>query len=72
MQLCCLQTPTVLKLLYDEDIVEEDFMQAWFSKPEAAKVLDVSKEAAAAVRKAAEPFLTWLEEAEEDESEGEE
>ena len=62
----------MLKLLYDEDVVEEDFMQAWFAKAGAAKVLDVPEDAAAAVRKAAEPFLTWLDEAEEDESDGEE
>ena len=67
-----LQTPVVLKLLYDEDVVDEDFMQAWYAKPGAAKVLDVPEGAAAAVRRAAEPFLTWLEEAEEDESAGEE
>ena len=38
----CLQTRAVLKLLYDEDVVEEAFMQAWFAKPSAAKVLEVS------------------------------
>ena len=37
----CVQTPAVLKLLYDEDLVEEEYMQAWSSKPTAAKVLEV-------------------------------
>ena len=37
----CGQTPAVLKLLYDEDLVEEDYLQAWSSKPTAAKILEV-------------------------------
>ena len=67
----CAQTPKALKLLYDEDVVDEEFLQAWYAKPNAAKVLEVPEEAAAAVRKAAQPFITWLEEAEEDESDEE-
>lgn len=59
----------VLKVLYDEDIVEEALIVGWYQKTDAAKVLGVEPEAAAAVRAVAKPLVEWLQEAEsEDES----
>lgn len=44
-------------------------IQYWYEKEGAAKVLGVPPEAAAAVRKAAKPFVDWLEEASDEEEE---
>ena len=57
----------MLQALYEEDIVEEDLIVAWYGKPSAGKVLGVEPSAATAVREAAKPFVEWLEEAESDE-----
>jgi translation initiation factor 5 len=58
--------PAVLKALYDADLVDEAVVLKWGSKPSKRYVSkDVSKE----VKKAAEPFLKWLQEAEEESSE---
>ena len=57
----------MLQALYDEDIVDEDLIVAWYDKPSAAQVLRLDASTAAAVRAAAKPFVEWLEEAESDE-----
>ena len=62
-----MQAALVLQALYDEDIVDEDLIVAWYGKPSAGKVLGVELSAATAVREAAKPFVEWLEEAESDE-----
>ena len=49
-----------LKALYDEDIVEEDMIIAWYNKPTAGKVLGIPAAAAKAVREAATKFVEWL------------
>lgn len=62
------KTPIVLKALYDADLVDEAVMLKWGSKPSKRYVTkDISKE----VKKAAEPFINWLKEAEEETSEEE-
>ena len=38
----------MLQALYDEDIVEEDLIVAWYNKPSAGKVLGVDASAATA------------------------
>ena len=59
--------PTILHQIYSNEIVSEEAITKWGSKPSKKYVdLATSKK----VRKAAESFLTWLEEAE-DESEAE-
>ncbi|OJJ50566.1 hypothetical protein ASPZODRAFT_208942 [Penicilliopsis zonata CBS 506.65] len=64
------QVPAILLSLYQNDLISEDVLKAWGSKASKKYVdLATSKK----VRKAAEPFLEWLENAEsEDESESEE
>ncbi len=57
----------VLQALYDEDIVDEDLIVAWYAKPSAANILGVEPSAATGVREAAKAFVEWLEEAESDE-----
>lgn len=49
-------------------------MLAWHDKTSAAKVLGIDSEDATRVRTAAQPFITWLQEAsdEEDDSDDEE
>ncbi|XP_026332435.1 eukaryotic translation initiation factor 5 isoform X2 [Hyposmocoma kahamanoa] len=59
------KVPAILKLLYDMDIVEEKAIMEWASKPSKKYA---SKEVTAEVRKRAQPFLDWLQEAEEDSS----
>jgi len=62
--------PTVLMTYYDEDLITEEVVIKWGSKA-SKKYVDTAT--SKKVRKAAEPFLTWLAEAEsEDEDEGEE
>jgi translation initiation factor 5 len=62
----------LLKVLYDEDLAEEEVVLAWAGKEDAGAILGLSGEAAAPVRKAAAPFVDWLQEADEDEEEDEE
>lgn len=57
------KVPAILKLLYDEDIVEEKAILEWAAKPSRKYA---SKEVVADVRRRAQPFLDWLQEAEED------
>jgi translation initiation factor 5 len=54
----------ILHLYYNHDLVSEEVVMKWGSKASRKYVdLSVSKK----VRKAAEPFITWLAEAEEEE-----
>jgi len=57
------KTMHILKSLYDLDIVEEAILLDWGSKPSKKYI---SKEDSARIIKEAQPFLTWLGEAEED------
>lgn len=55
--------PKILVKLYDKELVSEDIILSWGSKVSKKYVpKDVSKK----VRKAAKPFLQWLQEAEEE------
>ncbi|ORZ25303.1 domain found in IF2B/IF5-domain-containing protein [Absidia repens] len=57
--------PAILMKLYDADIIEDDVFIKWGEKPTKRYVeKEVSKE----VKKAAKPFLEWLETASEEES----
>lgn len=58
----------ILHLYYNSDLISEEVVNKWGTKASRKYTdLSVSKK----VRKAAEPFLTWLAEAEEEESEEE-
>ncbi|KAL0829446.1 hypothetical protein ABMA28_004215 [Loxostege sticticalis] len=59
------KVPAILKLLYDYDIVEEKAMLEWAVKPSRKYA---SKEVCADVRRRAQPFLDWLKEADEEDS----
>jgi translation initiation factor 5 len=59
----------ILHQLYDKDLVSEEVVTKWGTKASKKYVdLATSKK----IRRAAEPFLKWLEEAEEDDSSDEE
>ncbi|ORX98981.1 translation initiation factor [Basidiobolus meristosporus CBS 931.73] len=62
------KTPVILKALYDEDLVDEEIFIKWGSK---ASKKYVDKETSKNIRKKAEPFITWLAEAEEEDSDEE-
>ena len=64
----------ILKQLYDEDVLEEEVILDWAGQgvtyefsPQSMKPEDVK-----ALRALAEPFITWLSEAEEDDDDDEE
>ncbi|KAG0318848.1 hypothetical protein BG000_004049 [Podila horticola] len=63
-----MKAPLILKAFYDNDILEEDVILRWGEKPSKKYV---SREEAKDVRTRVEPFLRWLAEAEEDDSEEE-
>jgi len=63
--------PQVLTALYENDIVEDDIILAWHNHGGTAKSLGVLPADAEKVRKAAAPFVEWLEEEGESESEEE-
>ena len=55
------QIPAILLRLFEEDIIDEETLKAWGSKA-SKKYVDIST--SKKVRKAAAPFLEWLENAE--------
>jgi translation initiation factor 5 len=59
------QVVKVLQLYYHHDLVSEEVVIPWGSKA-SKKYVDVST--SRKVRKAAEPFINWLKEADEEES----
>ncbi|CAO3621955.1 unnamed protein product [Cunninghamella blakesleeana] len=62
------KVPAILMKIYDADIIEDDVFLKWGEKPSKRYVdKDVSKE----VKKAAKPFLEWVENASEEESDEE-
>ena len=61
--------PKILLAYYQEDLVPEDVLKAWGSKA-SKKYVDIAT--SRKVRKAAEPFLEWLDNAESDEESEEE
>uniref|UniRef100_A0A2P2HXD8 Eukaryotic translation initiation factor 5 n=3 Tax=Hirondellea gigas TaxID=1518452 RepID=A0A2P2HXD8_9CRUS len=61
--------PLILKALYDNDIVDEEILLEWGKK---ASKKYVGREMVQEIHKKAQPFLKWLQEAEEEESSEEE
>jgi len=60
--------PKILMVLYQSDVLDEDFIKQWGTHVSKKYVdRDISKK----VRKASEPFLKWLEEAEDEDSDDE-
>ena len=55
----------ILKQVYDMDLIDEELLLAWGKKPSKKYV---PKETSKELRKKAEPFLKWLEEADEESS----
>ncbi|GBG62093.1 hypothetical protein CBR_g28569 [Chara braunii] len=58
------EVPLVLKVLYDEDVLEEDEILAWYDEGTKNANDVVSKSVAALVRKHATPLIEWLRSAE--------
>lgn len=63
------KTMAILKCLYDQDIIDENVIIDWGSKPSKKYV---SKEESQKILKEAQPFIKWLEEADEESDESEE
>lgn len=62
------QVAKILQLYYEHDLASEEVLIPWGSKA-SKKYVDVAT--SRKVRKAAEPFINWLKEAEEEESDDE-
>lgn len=62
--------PNILMACYEDDLIDEETITAWGSKPSKKYTgdRDISKK----VRGAAAPFLKWLEEAESDDEDDDE
>lgn len=58
------QVPKILLSFYNGDVLTEEALLKWGSKKSSSRFVD--KETSRKVRKAAQPFLKWLEEAEEE------
>lgn len=63
------QVPAILLAYYQEDLVSEDVLKKWGSRA-SKKYVDIAT--SKKVRKAAEKFLEWLENAESDDDDDEE
>jgi len=63
------KTPMILKALYDNDVIEEEVLIDW-GKKVSKKYVD--KDVAMDIHAKAQPFLKWLQEAEEEETTEEE
>lgn len=63
------KTAAILKLMYDEDIIDEEVLLEWAKKVSKKYV---SKELSEQIHKKAEPLITWLKEAEEESSDEDE
>jgi translation initiation factor 5 len=61
--------PFVLKMLYEEDLIDEDIIVAWGDAPAIAKKHGVDSAAAAQVRELSQKVLDWLQEDSSDEEE---
>lgn len=62
------QLPKILMAYYENDLASEETIKSWGTKA-SKKYVDIST--SRKVRKAAEPFITWLENAESDEDDSE-
>ena len=58
------QVPKILLAFYECDVLSEEAFLKWGAKKASSRFVD--KETSRKVRKAAAPFLKWLEEAEEE------
>jgi translation initiation factor 5 len=58
------EVPLVLKMMFEEDIIDEAIIIGWYEKTSAAAVMGVTPEDATAIRDAGQPVVQWLEEAE--------
>ncbi|CEG48285.1 eukaryotic translation initiation factor 5 [Plasmopara halstedii] len=65
--------PILLKILYDEDLLEEDCLVSWATNGVRKEYAhwEVTDELAAKLKNLLQPFIEWLENAEEEESEDE-
>ncbi|XP_033107936.1 translation initiation factor eIF-2B subunit epsilon-like [Anneissia japonica] len=58
----CVSLPKILNILYDKDVLHEQVIVHWFKKIPANDASPIFQQ----LRKNVEPFITWLEEAEEE------
>eukprot|EP00892_Ulva_mutabilis_P011881 jgi/Ulvmu1/9065/UM005_0158.1 len=65
------EMPFLLKLLYEEDLVDESIIIGWGSVDKVARKHGVDKASAKKVREVSQKVLQWLQEASEDEDEEE-
>eukprot|EP00897_Mesotaenium_endlicherianum_P006137 jgi/Mesen1/5551/ME000280S04668 len=54
----------ILKVVYDEDVVEEEQILAWYDDKTSGTALGLTPEQSATVKSASAPFVKWLRDAE--------
>jgi len=65
--------PQILKVLYDEDVIDDEIIVGWYQQPAASqKALGITPEKGEDVRKVCEAFVEWLQEDDEESDEDEE
>jgi len=65
--------PQILKVLYDEDVIDDEIIVGWYQKPAASqKALGIAPEKGEDVRKVCEAFAEWLQEDDEESDEEDE
>lgn len=50
----------MLKVMYDADLADEDIIMAWAGKTDAAAILGLDGGVTKDMRRAATPFVSWL------------
>eukprot|EP01086_Lenisia_limosa_P013905 TRINITY_DN435_c0_g1_i5.p1 TRINITY_DN435_c0_g1~~TRINITY_DN435_c0_g1_i5.p1 ORF type:complete len:452 (-),score=206.59 TRINITY_DN435_c0_g1_i5:51-1406(-) len=63
------KVPRLLQMFFDEEVLTEEGIEAWYSKPNISAKLIGSKETAEKIRETCKPLMEWLAESDEESDE---